>query len=94
MNEIEVLKEIKEVCSMCSNDEFGRKKEICGKCFHFEVIAALEKQVAKKVTDADAEFSDSESYTCPGCGNEIYAVGDMTDHKYCLLCGQKLKWED
>lgn len=51
-----------------------------------ECRAAVEKQTARKVTT-------NHSWThyhffCPVCNMEV------NDMKYCLNCGQKLKWED
>lgn len=51
-----------------------------------ECRAAVEKQTARKVTT-------NHSWThyhffCPVCNMEV------NDMKYCLNCGQKMKWED
>lgn len=52
-------------------------------------IKALEKQVAKKPKC----FDDFEAFECPNCKGMIMALDDMSAHKHCLLCGQKLNWE-
>lgn len=57
-----------------------------------EAIKALEKQVPKRV-----EFTDTDYmyYECPNCGDAIMTTeDDFSSHKYCLSCGQALKWED
>lgn len=52
-------------------------------------IKALEKQIAKKPTNIDNELN---TFKCPSCKHTLIAIDDMTIHKHCLLCGQKLDW--
>ena len=41
------------------------------------------------------EICDEYSYfVCPSCGEGIYASDDFESHKFCLNCGQRLKWEE
>lgn len=45
----------------------------------------------------DTAKSPDEEYgyfICPSCGEGIYAGNDFESHKFCLNCGQRLKWED
>lgn len=56
-----------------------------------ECRAAVEKQKAKRPKYIDKEM---ETFDCPCCGHTIIALDDMTVHKNCLMCGQKLDWSD
>ena len=49
-----------------------------------------ERDTAKAPTEVDEYFGYFE---CPNCGMAIYASDELESHKYCLNCGQKLKWE-
>ena len=49
-----------------------------------------ERDTAKVSTEVDEYFGYFE---CPNCGMAIYASDRLESHKYCLNCGQKLKWE-
>ena len=49
-----------------------------------------ERDTAKAPTEVDEYFGYFE---CPNCGMAIYASDRPESHKYCLNCGQKLKWE-
>lgn len=41
------------------------------------------------------EICDEYSYfICPSCGEGIYADDDFESHKFCLNCGQRIKWEE
>lgn len=33
-------------------------------------------------------------FVCPSCGNSIYASDDFESHKFCLNCGQRIRWEE
>lgn len=51
-----------------------------------------ERDTAKSVREADCDMG---YYICPGCGASIgYMEDGYTSHKFCLNCGQRLKWED
>ena len=56
-----------------------------------EVIhKALEKQIPKK---PDEVYDEYDYFVCPCCKESIYSsTGDVTDHKFCLECGQALDW--
>ena len=56
-----------------------------------ECREAVEKQKPKKpeVTDRDFDY-----YKCPVCGEYIWATDNLSDHKYCLNCGQVINWEE
>ena len=54
-------------------------------------IYALEKQIPKKPDFADYDCS---YFICPCCKNAIYSSSNVTNHKFCLECGQALDWSD
>lgn len=57
-----------------------------------EQIAELkERDTAKAPVDIDEEF---DMYVCPSCNMAIGAMGDREEHKFCLNCGQRLKWRE
>lgn len=56
-----------------------------------EVMELKERDTAKAPIDADEDYG---FFTCPSCGESIYASDDFESHKFCLNCGQRLKWED
>lgn len=48
-----------------------------------------ERDTAKVPIDADEDYG---FFTCPSCGEAIYASDDFESHKFCLNCGQRIKW--
>lgn len=50
-----------------------------------------ERDTAKVPVDIDEEF---DMYVCPSCNMAIGAMGDREEHKFCLNCGQRLKWRE
>lgn len=50
-----------------------------------------ERDTVKAPVDTDEEF---DMYVCPSCNMAIGAIGDREEHKFCLNCGQRLKWEE
>ena len=50
-----------------------------------------ERDMAKAPVDIDEEF---DMYVCPSCNMAIGAMGDREEHKFCLNCGQRLKWRE
>lgn len=51
----------------------------------------LERDMAKVPIDADEDYG---FFTCPSCGEAIYASDDFKSHKFCLNCGQRIRWEE
>lgn len=49
-----------------------------------------ERDAAKVPTDEDEDF---DMYVCPSCNMAIGTIGDKKAHKFCLNCGQRLRWE-
>ena len=50
-----------------------------------------ERDTAKAPVDTDEEF---DMYVCPSCNMAIGAIGDREEHKFCLNCGQRIRWEE
>ena len=56
-----------------------------------EVKELAERDTTKAPIDADEDYG---FFICPSCGEAIYASDDFASHKFCLNCGQRIKWED
>lgn len=56
-----------------------------------EIMELKERDTAKEPIDADEDYG---FFTCPSCGEAIYASDNFESHKFCLNCGQRLKWEE
>ena len=56
-----------------------------------EIMELAERDTAKAPVDIDEEF---DMYVCPSCNMAIGAMGDREEHKFCLNCGQRLRWEE
>ena len=54
-----------------------------------EIMKLKERDTAKAPIDADEDYG---FFTCPSCGESIYASDDFESHKFCLNCGQRIKW--
>lgn len=54
-----------------------------------QIMELKERDTAKAPVDIDEEF---DMYVCPSCNMAIGAMGDREEHKFCLNCGQRLKW--
>ena len=56
-----------------------------------EIMELKERDTAKVPIDADEDYG---FFTCPSCGEAIYASDNFESHKFCLNCGQRIKWEE
>ena len=56
-----------------------------------ECREAVEKQKPKKASDIEYDYS---CFVCPNCGAWICVTDDFESHKYCLNCGQAIKWDE
>ncbi|MBQ0017361.1 MAG: hypothetical protein KBT30_01865 [Clostridiales bacterium] len=55
-------------------------------------LEALKKQIPTK--PIIGFFGDINGvFDCPNCGVTICSSDDITEHNYCLNCGQALDWE-
>ena len=60
--------------------------------FTLEQIRELkERDTAKPPIDIEDNYG---FFVCPSCGNSIYASDDFESHKFCLNCGQRIRWEE
>lgn len=50
-----------------------------------------ERDTAKPPIDIEDNYG---FFVCPSCGNSIYASDDFKSHKFCLNCGQRIRWEE
>ena len=64
---------------LLTNEEASRYREL------------KERDTAKSPREICDEYS---YFVCPSCGEGIYASDDFESHKFCLNCGQRLKWEE
>ena len=55
-----------------------------------QVMELKERDTAKAPIDIEDNYG---FFVCPSCGNSIYASDDFESHKFCLNCGQRIKWE-
>lgn len=56
-----------------------------------EIMELKERDTAKPPIDIEDNYG---FFVCPSCGNSIYASDDFESHKFCLNCGQRVKWEE
>lgn len=56
-----------------------------------QIMELKERNTAKAPVDIDEEF---DMYVCPSCNMAIGAMGDREEHRFCLNCGQRLKWRE
>lgn len=56
-----------------------------------EIQELKERDTAKPPIDSEENYG---FFVCPSCGNSIYASDDFKSHKFCLNCGQRIRWED
>lgn len=83
-----------EKCNECEFDE-----SVCVTLGKYEdtgltpeqIIELKERDTAKVPIDADEDYG---FFTCPSCGEAIYASDNFESHKFCLNCGQRIKWEE
>lgn len=54
-----------------------------------QILELKERDAAKAPIDADEDYG---FFTCPSCGEAIYASDNFESHKFCLNCGQRIKW--
>lgn len=56
-----------------------------------QIMELKERDTAKAPIDADEDYG---FFTCPSCGEAIYASDDFESHKFCLNCGQRIRWKE
>jgi len=56
-----------------------------------EIMELKERDTAKAPIDIEDNYG---FFVCPSCGNSIYASDDFESHKFCLNCGQRIRWRE
>lgn len=56
-----------------------------------ELNGILDRDTAQAPREICDEYG---CFICPSCGEGIYASDNFESHKFCLNCGQRIKWED
>lgn len=56
-----------------------------------QIMKLKERDTAKAPSDQDENFGYFE---CPNCGMAIYVSDDFESHRFCLNCGQRIKWKE
>lgn len=56
-----------------------------------EIMELKERDTAQAPIDIDEDYG---FFTCSSCGEAIYASDDFESHKFCLNCGQRIRWEE
>ena len=56
-----------------------------------QIMELKERNTPKAPIDIEDNYG---FFVCPSCGNSIYASDDFESHKFCLNCGQRIRWED
>ncbi len=56
-----------------------------------EIMELKERDTARSPIDIDEDYG---FFTCSSCGEAIYASDDFKSHKFCLNCGQRIRWEE
>lgn len=85
---------VSEPCSECEFEE-----KICTRLGEYEdtgltpekIRELKERDTAKPPIDIEDNYG---FFVCPSCGNSIYASDDFESHKFCLNCGQRIRWEE
>lgn len=83
-----------EKCNECEFDE-----SVCVTLGKYEdtgltpekIMELKERDTAKAPIDIEDNYG---FFVCPHCGNSIYASDDFKSHKFCLNCGQRIRWEE
>lgn len=78
----------------CTECDFAKK--VCETLAAYEntgltpsqILEMKERDTAKAPVEVDEDFG---YFKCPSCGTNIIA-DDFNDHKFCLNCGQRLKF--
>lgn len=56
-----------------------------------QIMELKERDTARSPIDIDEDYG---FFTCSSCGEAIYASDDFKSHKFCLNCGQRIRWEE
>lgn len=56
-----------------------------------QIIELKERDTARAPIDINEDYG---FFTCSSCGEAIYASDHFKSHKFCLNCGQRIRWEE
>ena len=56
-----------------------------------EIMELKERDTARSPIDINEDYG---FFTCSSCGEAIYASDAFKSHKFCLNCGQRIRWEE
>ena len=56
-----------------------------------QIVSLKERDMAKPPIEIEDDYG---FFVCPSCGNSIYASDDFESHRFCLNCGQRIKWKE
>ena len=56
-----------------------------------QTVGLKERDMAKPPIEIEEDYG---FFVCPSCGNSIYASDDFESHRFCLNCGQRIKWKE
>ena len=54
-----------------------------------QIVSLKERDMAKPPIEIEEDYG---FFVCPSCGNSIYVSDDFESHRFCLNCGQRIKW--
>lgn len=56
-----------------------------------QIVSLKERDMAKPPIEIEDDYG---FFVCPSCGNSIYVSDDFESHRFCLNCGQRIKWKE
>ena len=80
-----------EALEILSIDEDMQKKLPNLKEVYAVAVKAIKKQIPQKPVYPDEDYG---TFKCPACGGLIYTEDRLETHRFCLLCGQALDWNE
>lgn len=54
-----------------------------------QITSLKERDMAKPPIEIEDDYG---FFVCPSCGNSIYVSDDFESYRFCLNCGQRIKW--
>lgn len=82
--------DLPNLCRICPYAHGSYATQTCVKKLRKDAIDLLKAQEPVKPVFERIFMSDIEIYDCGKCGTSLGAKGIA---KYCMKCGQKVKWE-
>ena len=82
--------DLSNLCTICPYAKGSYATQNCSKQLREDALALLKEQEPVKPVFERIFMSDIEIYDCGKCGTSLGAKGIA---KYCMKCGQAVKWE-